>query len=48
MFDIYFCGSWVQSNWDQKCKQMTNTESCQYFKNAYWIIHYVDVYQLSP
>ena len=53
-FDIYFCGWSGQQSWFQQCQtQVTNGLTCQqwvntnptYFRDAYWIINYMDVYQ---
>ena len=56
-FDIYFCGwSGQEEPWKEQCQNsVANGKSCEefvagnpeYFKDAYWLINYMDVYQLS-
>ena len=56
IFDSYYCG-WSGESvfWDEKCQQVTKNATCQdwvannpeYFKDAYWLINYLDVYQLQ-
>ena len=53
MFDIYLCG-WAGDKyfWDTNCQNYTKNQTCQqwvannpsYFKDAYWLINFVDVY----
>eukprot|EP01084_Bolivina_argentea_P047262 87072_1 len=52
-YDIYFCG-WAgnQNEW-KKCESIVEGQTCQewvmnnpsYFKEAYWLVNYMDVYQ---
>lgn len=53
MFDLYYCGWSGQTYfWDESCQRFTNNVTCQdwvannpsYFKDAYWLINYLDVY----
>eukprot|EP01084_Bolivina_argentea_P018247 33979_1 len=55
MFDLYYCGwSGQQSFWDEQCQKYTSNATCQdwvannpsYFRDAYWLINYLDVYTM--
>eukprot|EP01084_Bolivina_argentea_P029654 55063_1 len=54
--DIYFCGwAGADATWNQQCSGTAQGKSCNefvgenptYFKDAYWAINYMDIYQLS-
>ena len=54
-FDIYFCGwSGQDEFWNEQCYNYTNGKTCEdwvgnnpsYFIDAYWLINYMDVYQM--
>eukprot|EP01084_Bolivina_argentea_P305825 528357_1 len=53
-FDIYFCG-WAGNDFQQCQSSVTKGKTCvqwvsenpSYFKEAYWLINYMDVYQLN-
>eukprot|EP01084_Bolivina_argentea_P047259 87064_1 len=56
LFDLYYCG-WAANDatWKSQCSTVANGQTCeqfvmnnpQYFRQAYWLVNYLDVYQLS-
>lgn len=54
IFDLYYCG-WAGDSyiWEPQCSKIANNQSCEdfvmnnpsYFKDAYWLINYVKVFQ---
>merc|ERR1711971_887511 len=56
LFDLYFCG-WAgeDATWSDQCGTVANGQTCQefvmnnpsYFRDAYWLINYMDVYKLG-
>eukprot|EP01084_Bolivina_argentea_P047261 87070_1 len=56
LFDLYYCGWAGQSNtFGSMCNSIANGASCEdfvmnnpsYFRDAYWLINYVETYQLT-
>ena len=56
MIDLYYCGwSGNDPSWKTQCGTIANNQTCEYFVannpnyfiDAYWLINYIDVYQLS-
>eukprot|EP01084_Bolivina_argentea_P089121 160877_1 len=54
--DLFYCGyAGTAYYWDEKCLETTKNVSCeqwvannpQYFKDAYWLLNYIDVYQMT-
>ena len=54
LLDLYFCG-WAGDDyvWDPQCSKLANNTTCEefvmnnpgYFKDAYWLINYIKVFQ---
>ena len=52
IFDLTFCGDWAGATFSDQCK---TSESCEsyvkynpsYFKEAYWSINYVNIYDIK-
>eukprot|EP01084_Bolivina_argentea_P302988 523061_1 len=55
IFDLYYCGgAATDSKWNEQCGNIVGNATCEefvmnnpsYFKDAYWLINYVDIYQM--